>query len=196
MELQKAIAMGYEIPFVTYDMYEQIGEQDKSPDLPLAKVVYFPIEEDGMSDGMPLYDVIILKILDKNKSKHWLPIIKSPPRLGSKVYGAQMPGGMPWMLVDGRVSQYFYERSKKPFRIDALLLTISINHGTSGSSVVNEAGEIVGVASTMDQTGNFARYVSSTIILEVLGKYAESLDPRKKPAPKTPSAPSSLPAGP
>jgi hypothetical protein len=105
-------------------------------------------------------DLALLKLRDgQPKSKHWLKLADVEPELGSKLFGVSMPGGNPWILAEGIVSQYIYDRESMP-DVNFIRVSIPIDYGSSGSALVNNKGEVVGVAHLTDRTKHNAIYVS------------------------------------
>lgn len=68
-----------------------------------------------------------------------LPIARSRPRVGEKVYAIGSPRGLENTFSSGEVSQW---RDQNLMQISAL-----IDHGSSGGALVNEYGEVVGITS-------------------------------------------------
>jgi V8-like Glu-specific endopeptidase len=175
------------IPVVTYETYKTADEEISFP-MPLAQVVYIPY--DDLDRDYRDHDAVILKLVPNEekpwKSKYWLPIAKKLPALLDKVWSCSLPQGQPWMMTEGVVSQYTYDRSSSPFRIDFLLLTLNINFGSSGSAVINSRGEVVAMAHMMNENGTNGMFIPATTLNKILSDYIKQIDPRNPPPePKT-----------
>lgn len=70
---------------------------------------------------------------------NYLPIAKSRPKIGEKVYAIGSPRGLENTFSSGEVSQW---RDSNLMQINAL-----IDHGSSGGALINECGEAVGITS-------------------------------------------------
>ncbi len=77
------------------------------------------------------------------QNTNYIPIAKSKPRIGDKVYAIGSPRGLENTFSSGEVSQW---RADNLMQISAL-----IDHGSSGGALINEYGEVVGITS-----GSFA----------------------------------------
>lgn len=86
-------------------------------------------------------DFIVFKINCPNTD--YIPIAKSKPKIGDKVYAIGSPRGLENTFSSGEVSQW---RADNLMQISAL-----IDHGSSGGALINEYGEVVGITS-----GSFA----------------------------------------
>ncbi len=70
---------------------------------------------------------------------NYLPIAKSKPQIGEKVYAIGSPRGLENTFSSGEVSQW---RDANLMQINAL-----IDHGSSGGALINEYGEAIGITS-------------------------------------------------
>lgn len=70
---------------------------------------------------------------------NYIPIAKSKPEIGDRVFAIGSPRGLENTFSSGEVSQW---RDKYLMQINAL-----IDHGSSGGALINEYGEVVGVTS-------------------------------------------------
>lgn len=86
-------------------------------------------------------DFIVFKVNCQNTN--YIPIAKSKPKIGDKVYAIGSPRGLENTFSSGEVSQW---RADNLMQISAL-----IDHGSSGGALINEYGEVVGITS-----GSFA----------------------------------------
>lgn len=86
-------------------------------------------------------DFIVFMVNCQNTN--YIPIAKSKPRIGDKVYAIGSPRGLENTFSSGEVSQW---RADNLMQISAL-----IDHGSSGGALINEYGEVVGITS-----GSFA----------------------------------------
>lgn len=139
--------------------YEVYNSPGKITSTQTVKVVSMP--RDCSEDGRTDKDMILLR-LEKNeiKSKHWLEIADKEPKLGSKVYSVSFPSGRPWIFAEGVVSQNLYDWDKYP-RVSFLSVSMAIDHGSSGSPIVNNEGKVVGLAHAMDKTAHNALFIPS-----------------------------------
>lgn len=86
-------------------------------------------------------DFILFRVNIDNTN--FIPIAKYKPQVGEKVFAIGSPRGLENTFSSGEVSQW---RDKNLMQISAL-----IDHGSSGGSLINEYGEVVGITS-----GSFA----------------------------------------
>lgn len=86
-------------------------------------------------------DFIVFMVNCQNTN--YIPIAKSKPKIGDKVYAIGSPRGLENTFSSGEVSQW---RADNLMQISAL-----IDHGSSGGALINEYGEVVGITS-----GSFA----------------------------------------
>ena len=86
-------------------------------------------------------DFILFKVNCDNTN--YIPIAKTKPKIGEKVYAIGSPRGLENTFSSGEVSQW---RDTNLMQISAL-----IDHGSSGGALINEYGEVVGITS-----GSFA----------------------------------------
>lgn len=70
---------------------------------------------------------------------NYIPIARTKPRIGEKVYAIGSPRGLENTFSSGEVSQW---RGDYLMQISAL-----IDHGSSGGALINEYGEVVGITS-------------------------------------------------
>ena len=82
-------------------------------------------------------DFIIFKVDRSNTS--YLPIAKTKPKVGERVYAIGSPRELENTISSGEVSQW---RGANLMQITAL-----IDHGSSGGALINEFGEVVGITS-------------------------------------------------
>jgi S1-C subfamily serine protease len=153
--------------FVTLGEYKRIlsGSKGKFEDFfsekSIARVVYYPTEPD--------LDLVMLFVMDKNNfSKTWLKFAPEVPRLREKVYSCALPGGMPWILEDGKISR---KMTYGGSGVMTLFVQIPIAHGSSGSPLVNGSGELVGMAMAMNETGGIGLYISAKSIERGIEQY-------------------------
>ena len=94
-------------------------------------------------------DIAVLKLeSSENKSKHWLSTANNLSQHGEIVYSVGFPVGAPWILSKGIVSQYLtHEGFDVPIR--SLIINMTAYFGSSGSPVVNDRGEVVGLVSAI-----------------------------------------------
>ena len=86
-------------------------------------------------------DFIVFKVNCQNTN--YIPIAKSKPKIGDKVYAIGSPRGLENTFSSGEVSQW---RADNLMQISAL-----IDHGSSGGALINEFGKAIGITS-----GSFA----------------------------------------
>lgn len=82
-------------------------------------------------------DFILFKV--NCSSTNFIPVAKSKPDVGEKVYAIGSPRGLENTFSSGEVSQW---RKDNLMQINAL-----IDHGSSGGALINEYGEVVGITS-------------------------------------------------
>lgn len=82
-------------------------------------------------------DFILFRVNCTNTS--YIPVAKSKPQVGEKVYAIGSPRGLENTFSSGEVSQW---RDTNLMQISAL-----IDHGSSGGALINEYGQVVGITS-------------------------------------------------
>ena len=82
-------------------------------------------------------DFILFRVNCNNTN--FIPIAKSKPDVGEKVFAIGSPRGLENTFSSGEVSQW---RKGNLMQINAL-----IDHGSSGGALINEYGEVVGITS-------------------------------------------------
>ena len=90
------------------------------------------------------YDLAVLR-LPKTGVK---PVALGPPLpVGSKIRLISHPNRRFYTLSEGRVARYFVmERKRRP--VSALAITADFGKGSSGGPVLNEEGQVVGIAAS------------------------------------------------
>lgn len=150
-------------------LYEEFSSPDKSIHPTKVHLVYMSNKIDNKNNN----DVVILRLDPfEPKSKYWLAIAEENPELGEQVYSVYLPQGQPWLFAQGVVSQYYYNFDKFP-QIDFLAITIPLDYGVSGSPIVNNKGEVVGMAHTMAKTKHQGSYITPTMLQEILYGWIE-----------------------
>ncbi len=91
-------------------------------------------------------DFIIFRVNCSNTN--FIPVAKSKPSVGEKVYAIGSPRGLENTFSSGEVSQW---RDENLMQISAL-----IDHGSSGGALINEYGEAVGITSGTFHDGSQA----------------------------------------
>ncbi len=82
-------------------------------------------------------DFILFRVNCKNTN--YIPIAKSKPKIGERVYAIGSPKELENTISSGEISQW---------RDNNLIQTsVSIDHGSSGGALINEYGEVVGITS-------------------------------------------------
>ncbi len=85
-------------------------------------------------------DFLIFKVGIDNKGKfQTAPIAKMIPDIGSKCFTISSPVGMTNTLSNGIISQY------RGFENTLIQTTTPIDHGSSGSPLFNQNGEVIGI---------------------------------------------------
>lgn len=143
---------------VPYEEYLE-GTYGYTSDGLKVEIVLFPMEDGELLES---HDYILLKLKDgQPKSKHWLKLADKPPAIKDKVYNVGMPKGHPWIYSEGFVSQFYYNYLRDGERRIAYLIVNlhGINFGTSGSALVNENLEVVGLAHKMDEDRQVAVFI-------------------------------------
>jgi S1-C subfamily serine protease len=80
------------------------------------------------------------------RSANWLQINDVTLSIGEQVYALGQPVGMPWILTDGLVSQVLRNPDGSVVEIAA---SANIFFGNSGGPLINDHGEVIGVASAI-----------------------------------------------
>lgn len=118
---------------------------------------YYKVAEVIAKSSEP--DFIVFRVDYENTN--YIPIAKSKPSIGEKVYAIGSPRGLENTFSSGEVSQW---RGEYLMQINAL-----IDHGSSGGALINEYGEVVGITSGSFYDGSQANL-----------NYAWSIDAVKK----------------
>lgn len=138
---------------------------------------YVGLEKIILSDGQVLSveeviaksqenDFIIFKVDNTNKENFsYIPLSKHTAEVGDKVYAIGSPRGLDNTFSSGEVSQIREE--------NIILISVPIDHGSSGGALINQYGEVIGITSGgIDESGanlNFA------IDIDVIRPYVKSL---------------------
>lgn len=103
-------------------------------------------------------DFILFRVNATNTN--YLPLAKTQPRVGERVYAIGSPRGLENTFSSGEVSQW---RATNLMQISAL-----IDHGSSGGALINEYGEAVGITAGTFADGSQANlnYAWSVDILK------------------------------
>lgn len=112
----------------TYQGMEQIKLQGSDVAYKIKNVIAKSEEED-----------YILFRVDCNVKVPYIPIAKSKPNIGEKVFAIGSPRGLENTFSSGEVSQW---RGENLMQISAL-----IDHGSSGGALLNVYGEVIGITS-------------------------------------------------
>lgn len=96
-------------------------------------------------------DVALLKILKNQKKDQYKRILSigNVPEQGDKVYVIGHPSGMMWTLTEGIVSSNYRLIEDDMGKEKVIQASAGIYFGNSGGPLINEKGEVVGVASKM-----------------------------------------------
>ena len=96
----------------------------------------------------PLADLAVLEVIGLNKKVPYLEFIDSKEiYTGLEIYAFGHPMGMAWSLSKGIISNND-RYARHPF-IKSIQVDAAINKGNSGGPLINDKGEIVGVATLM-----------------------------------------------
>jgi serine protease Do len=96
----------------------------------------------------PLADLALLEVIGLKRKVPYLKFAKKDDiHLGVEVFVLGHPMGMAWSLSKGIVSST--ERYSRHPYIKSIQVDAAINKGNSGGPVINEKGEIVGIATLM-----------------------------------------------
>lgn len=125
----------------------------------------------GVVDKDESHDVALIRL--KTKDRPLAEFARTPPRVGARTYVIGAPKGFAFSIADGLLSQIQTIDGFSQFQISCPLTT-----GNSGGPVLNERGEVVGVAS-------WSRVDAQNVNFAVPTEFLNRLDPRK---PETPFA--------
>jgi serine protease Do len=96
----------------------------------------------------PLADLVVLEVIGLKRKVPYLKFAKDEDiHLGVEVFAFGHPMGMAWSLSKGIISST--ERYARHPYIKSIQIDAAINKGNSGGPVLNEKGEIVGIASLL-----------------------------------------------
>lgn len=103
-------------------------------------------------------DLILLKIEYKNNN--YIELAENMPQPGEKVFAIGSPVGLSKTISDGLISGIRNFQNKK-----LLQITAPISHGSSGCPIINDRGQLVGVAvSGIDDASNIGFCIPSNLI--------------------------------
>ena len=101
----------------------------------------------------PLADLALLEVIGLDRKVPYLKFAKSEDiYTGLEIFAFGHPLGMAWSLSKGIVSNN--ERYARHPYIKSIQVDAAINKGNSGGPLINEKGEIVGVATLMVSRSN------------------------------------------
>lgn len=106
-------------------------------------------------------DLIIFKVESKGDEFVYIPLAKSFPKVGEKVYAIGSPRGLQNTFSSGEISQIR----------DSYILQINvpIDHGSSGGALINEYGEAIGITSGGIDTST--ANLNYAISIEIVARY-------------------------
>jgi S1-C subfamily serine protease len=110
----------------------------------------------GLIDRSEIHDLALISL--ESGRRPLVKLVESPPRVGSKMYVIGAPRGFGFSIVDGLLSQVQEVDGFPQYQVSC-----PFSKGNSGSPVLNERGEAIGVASwskLQAQNLNFAVPVS------------------------------------
>jgi len=121
----------------------------------------------------PLADLALLEVIGLKRKVPYLKFAKLKDiHLGSEIFVLGHPMGMAWSLSKGIVSSN--ERYSRHPYINSIQVDAAINKGNSGGPVVNNKGEIVGIATLMvsrtNQNAGVGLGVRADVAEKSLGK--------------------------
>lgn len=123
------------------------------------EIIKFPLSLPTESVPYNKNDYILLKLKNNEpRSNYWLRMAKKTPSVGESVHAVSLPMNMPWIYTEGVVSQYAYDLINYP-EIQRIVVDIKITFGSSGSPLVNNDGELVGLLSLMHEKTGLAFYI-------------------------------------
>jgi hypothetical protein len=89
-------------------------------------------------------DLAIVRLMSGERTRSYLQLSKSEPRVGEKVVVIGNPRGLGWTVSEGIVSAS-RESAENGYLVRRLQISADISPGSSGSPVFNLRGEVVGV---------------------------------------------------
>lgn len=110
----------------------------------------------GLVDRAPGFDLALIKL--DSKGRTLLRISSRPPRIGARAYVIGAPKGYGFSIADGLLSQVRTIEGVQHYQMSCPLST-----GNSGGPVINDAGEVIAIASWSKaeaQNVNFALPIS------------------------------------
>lgn len=128
-------------------------------------------------------DLALLQVEASPGKVSLLELMPSPPKQGERIAVIGNPEGLGWSVSDGIVASIRKESNKS-----VLQITAPISSGSSGSPVLNLAGQVVGVAVSQRTDGqnlNFA--VAAQHVVDLINRTVGSADTVVASVPVAPS---------
>lgn len=119
----------------------------------------------GMVDKDEPHDLALIKI--KTAGRPLARLTQSPPRVGARTYVIGAPKGYAFSIADGLLSQIQIVDGFPQYQMSCPLST-----GNSGGPMVNERGEVVGVAS-------WSKIDAQNVNFAIPAEHLSHLDPQK-----------------
>jgi S1-C subfamily serine protease len=102
-------------------------------------------------------DIVIIEPTESDfHPMGFLPLSDEIPAIGSSVYHVGHPLGVGWTFLDGIVSNLVREDRQDSRLINLIQVNIALSPGSSGGSIVNSRGEVVGLANAIIGHGTTA----------------------------------------
>ncbi len=105
-------------------------------------------------------DFILFRVNISNTN--YVPVAKSKPSIGEKLYAIGSPRGFENTFSSGEVSQWRDEYT--------IQTSVPLDHGSSGGALINEYGEVVGITSGTLYRGSTAA-VNYAVSIDVVKPY-------------------------
>jgi hypothetical protein len=86
----------------------------------------------------------------------FLPLADEIPEIGSSVYHIGHPLGVGWTFLDGMVSNLIREDRHDSRLVNLIQVNVALSPGSSGGSLVNSRGEVIGLANAIIGHGTTA----------------------------------------
>lgn len=106
----------------------------------------------------------------------FLPLAAELPPIGSEVYHVGHPLGVGWTFLNGIVSNLIREDQRDRRLVNLVQVNIALAPGSSGGSIINSRGEVVGLANAIVGQGTTA-HIGLCRSVNVIRRLLESRTP-------------------
>lgn len=102
-------------------------------------------------------DIVIIEPTESDfHPMGFLPLADDVPAIGSSIYHIGHPLGVGWTFLDGIVSNLIREDRQDSRLVNLIQVSAALSPGSSGGSIINSRGEVVGLANAIIGQGTTA----------------------------------------